>query len=423
MSRFGHNDWRSGSFESWQFRCYREPQNPDKGMFRNLEHGRIRMRDLYNERGASLVIVAVMILVLTAMSTLVLDYGMVWAGRRQAQNAADAGALAAATALAKDDSTWPAIAPVVTGAGNGVAQLTKVMGATPGTEVLAQCPVWRVAPNNINCVEVNVYRDGTHGSTTMPVFFGRLIGQTSQSIKATATAQVVAANTSGCMRPWFIPEPYTDVNKNGMYDAPPDTITPYTVDPKPGDIGKAVVFHANSTSSAYGQLDVGSGKDDVKNAIEHCVAGVTFSVGDTVKTEPGNGLGPEASGIDALLTWDSKATWDPTKMEVVGGCAPAGTCYCAEKKGDPSDCPYGGTQSPRIVQAAICSPVEIDCSGTGGKGNITITNILSFFITGYTNSKGNLDINAILIGSAGMLEAGPVPAPGNSFITVEMLIR
>ena len=50
--------------------------------------------------------VAIQILVLTALSAFVLDYGLLWLGRRQAQNAADAGALAGSIALAKDDKTW-----------------------------------------------------------------------------------------------------------------------------------------------------------------------------------------------------------------------------------------------------------------------------------------------------------------------------
>jgi len=40
---------------------------------------------------------------------------------------------------------------------------------------------------------VNVYRDGTNGSATLPVYFAPLFGVTSQAVNATATAQVFAA--------------------------------------------------------------------------------------------------------------------------------------------------------------------------------------------------------------------------------------
>ena len=47
-----------------------------------------------DDRGAVLIYVALVILVLMAFTTFVSDYGLLWVSRRQAQNAADAGALA-----------------------------------------------------------------------------------------------------------------------------------------------------------------------------------------------------------------------------------------------------------------------------------------------------------------------------------------
>ena len=57
-----------------------------------------RQRDTSHssERGAVLVHVAFAFLALLAFTTFVVDWGVFWLARRQAQNAADAGALAAA---------------------------------------------------------------------------------------------------------------------------------------------------------------------------------------------------------------------------------------------------------------------------------------------------------------------------------------
>jgi len=415
-------------------------------MFRETRSRQLCSRFVEDERGVSLIVVAVMILVLVGMCSFVLDYGLVWAARRQAQNAADAGALAGAQALAKDDSTWTAFpAPLNAAAdasANGIAQTNQVLGATPGTEALARCPAWMVAPNNVNCVEVNVYRDGSHGSTTFPVFFSRLIGQTSQSVKATATAQVMSANASGCMRPWFIPDWYQDINGNNVYDAgdiySPPGYDPHNVapNPEPG-LGAIVEFHANGGPSSYGQLDVGSGGSAIHDAIDNCYTGPPFKIGDVATTKPGGTVGPEKMGINDLLDWDPDSgvcaswsagcvRWDPVKQEIVGGCSAAGTCVCGS-----NPCPYGGTQSPRIVQAAICAPSEATCSGTiPGTNTVHITNILSFFITGCNGVLGNcngggmgLDIDARLIGSAGLLLSGGAPGPGSSFVTVQLLVR
>jgi len=61
---------------------------------------RIRAAD---ERGAVIIQVGVAILVLTAFAMFIVDYGLLWVSRQQAQNSADAGALAGATSLALDD--------------------------------------------------------------------------------------------------------------------------------------------------------------------------------------------------------------------------------------------------------------------------------------------------------------------------------
>jgi hypothetical protein len=187
----------------------------------------------------------------------------------------------------------------------------------------------------------------------------------------------------------------------------------------PRGIGSFVTFYNNGGPSSYGQLDVGSGGAAIRNAIGHC--GPPFFIGQTVATDPGAKVGPESMGMDDLLAWDPDATWDGTRKEVVGGCSSTGTCVCGS-----APCPYGGTQSPRIVQAAICSPAEASCNGTvPGKGTIYITNLLSFFITSYTRMGPNLYINAVLIGSGGLFEPGPVPSggPAAAFITVQMLVQ
>ena len=75
---------------------------------------RARERTLRSEQGAVFVQVGISLFVLMAFNVFVLDYGMMWIGRRQAQNAADAGALAGGVARAYDDFDDPP-------ASNGVA--------------------------------------------------------------------------------------------------------------------------------------------------------------------------------------------------------------------------------------------------------------------------------------------------------------
>jgi hypothetical protein len=59
----------------------------------------------YRESGQNLVVYAILMVVFVALAALVIDGGFVYAKRRSAQNAADAGALAGANALCTGNST------------------------------------------------------------------------------------------------------------------------------------------------------------------------------------------------------------------------------------------------------------------------------------------------------------------------------
>src|SRR4029078_8464192 len=65
-----------------------------------MSNARPRGVDRSGERGGALVQVTIGMLAITAFSTFVMDYGVFWVARRQAQNAADAGALAGGIAVA-----------------------------------------------------------------------------------------------------------------------------------------------------------------------------------------------------------------------------------------------------------------------------------------------------------------------------------
>ena len=62
---------------------------------------------LNSERGATLVHVAIALVSLMGIAAYAVDRGIVWISRGQAQNAADAGALAGAVARAFDDTDDP----------------------------------------------------------------------------------------------------------------------------------------------------------------------------------------------------------------------------------------------------------------------------------------------------------------------------
>src|SRR5436305_13935573 len=82
-----------------------------------------------DERGMSLVFVSVAFMALLSATTLAIDVGMFMNSRSQAQNAADAGALAGAAGLAFNNWTDRSpTGPAVRGAGN-TALANQVGGA------------------------------------------------------------------------------------------------------------------------------------------------------------------------------------------------------------------------------------------------------------------------------------------------------
>ncbi len=93
------------------------------------------------ERGAILIQVAISIMALTAFTAFVVDYGVLWVARGQAQNAADAGALAGAIALAFDDVDYPPTTTKPFNSAKLTAQCASRSAGCPTTAPFAN-PVW-----------------------------------------------------------------------------------------------------------------------------------------------------------------------------------------------------------------------------------------------------------------------------------------
>src|SRR6266513_4961135 len=93
------------------------------------------------ERGAILIQVAISIVALTAFTAFVVDYGVLWVARGQAQNAADAGALAGAIARAFDDTAEPPSTMIPFNSAMLGAQCASRSAGCPTTAPFAN-PVW-----------------------------------------------------------------------------------------------------------------------------------------------------------------------------------------------------------------------------------------------------------------------------------------
>jgi hypothetical protein len=408
-----------------------------------------------SERGAILIHVAIALVVLIAVNTFVVDYGVMWVGRRQAQNAADAGALAGAIAMAFDADGWTdrsETGPARTAA-RQMALTNFVWGEAADVDIATDVfftdqPVDRCAADpdgNTPCIRVDVYRNQERDNP-LPALFGVAAGLIAQGVRATATARVAVADASDCLKPWAIPDKWLDV-----YDTTPPTVPPltWTLDDTfetgvqkgsswipfanpdvytppsssgPGtgftvaaDLGLELTLKESRPQDAIApgwfnpvrlpRLDGPStGGDDYRENIASCT-GVPIEIGDTLESEPGNMIGPTKQGVGDLLALDPDADWDPVTKSVVDSCAQAAEPCAAH--------------SPRIVAIPVFDTAEYYAGKLNGNVVITVVNILGFFID---RMEGN-DVVGYLTEAPGLSTGSGSITPESSFLSQIQLVR
>ena len=412
-----------------------------------------------SERGAVALHVAIVMVTLIAFLTFVVDYGVMWVGRREAQNAADAGALAGAIAMAFDANGWTDRTPTGPGrtSARQMALTNAIWGVAPSVNMATDvfftgqpadmCPA--DAAGNTPCIRVDVYRTQARGNP-LPAIFGQTVGLITQDVRATATARVAIADSSDCLKPWVIPDKWIDnydvtnptetppawtpddrfeTHTGGGQPTPlpnPDVYVPpgpngagsgFTALPPPqGDLGTRITLKNGQPQDAIApgvfypvripRYDGGSqGGSDYENNLATC-AGIPIGIGDVLVSENGNMIGPTRHGVDALIALDPGARWDTSTLSVTGSCAQAAT-----------PC---GPRSPRVVAVPVYNTAVFDSTRRQGLPEFVIVNILGFFID---RMQGN-DVIGYLTEAPG-LQTGAAAAltPQSSFLSQIQLIR
>src|SRR5438874_10168839 len=161
-----------------------------------------------NERGFSLIFVSAGLAGFLAATTLAIDVGMMMMARSQAQNAADAGALAGATALVFNSFTdrssgGPAVASAVS-----TAQANPIADQPPS--VLTSDVTFPNDPSgNPTRVAVSAYRTTARGNA-IPTFLAAMFGVPTADAGASATAEASPANAETCVKPFTIPDKWIE---------------------------------------------------------------------------------------------------------------------------------------------------------------------------------------------------------------------
>ena len=144
--------------------------------------------------GQMLVIFAILLAALVAMSGLLIDGGMAWVNRRQAQNAADTGALAAATAFSSthDPVAMTDAATDIAGHNGFLVDYVDCSGASRSDGVVVSAPPTTGTHAGADgYVEVMVNRP-------MRTTFSSIVGQECWMVSARAVAAVNSSGVATC---------------------------------------------------------------------------------------------------------------------------------------------------------------------------------------------------------------------------------
>jgi Flp pilus assembly protein TadG len=363
-------------------------------------------RTLKNRGGATLAVVAVSLVALLAIMSLAIDMGMMYSARNEAQRVADAAALAGASAFCDDQ---PHLA--VSRAQEYVTQ-NYVLGDMVALDEA------EIDKDDLNeRVTVTVRRQ------QIPTWFARIFGVDEVAVAASATAVCRAAGSATCVRPWAVQDLWFDqelgrrVNPNeddvryepanNDYYAPanpsasPPTGTGYGADRN--DNGMKIALKEQKPSGSYYahpapgefllwemppdpnlEACAKKGKEDNKaytrtNSICACNSNPIY-LGQEYDMRPGDVVGPNDQGFDALIEKDRHATWDKS---LGMPCSPIYGC---------------GTASPRVVTIALMAPLPPDRLKRQEMNKVTFTNFALMFIEDFDEEGKGSDKVSVITG-------------------------
>jgi Putative Flp pilus-assembly TadE/G-like len=380
------------------------------------QHGQAPSR-----RGATLALMSVFLFGMLALAALAIDMSMLRDARGEAQRAADAIALAGASAFLEPEGV-PAQVDSARARALRFAQKNRIradsldtLGVVLTPVAVTTGPTGVVTTIETNEVTLNIIPDSQKvrawvKRAGISTFFGGMLGVPWGHVKAMATAHASSAGTGKCLKPLAIPDIFNetshacgnrpqDCNANKLWDTGEgwdfnpgqgDTYAPFnpddptntaatgygsawrnSVDGILGDQGRTITIKAQRpgeaiTSGFFYPWRIGesSGANDYKWNILNCNE-TEVSVGDSVDIEPGNMVGPTRQAFTDLINMDPGAQYNPSTNTVEGSA-------------------YGDNwrDSPRVVPLALFDP-NLIAGINGGSTPIVFSNFALFFVEGF----------------------------------------
>jgi hypothetical protein len=333
--------------------------------------------------------------------------------RSEAQNSADAGALAGAVALVFDD--YDDRSP-------GGPAVQSALAAAQANTVIRQNV--SVVPADVtfpqqDWVRVNVFRSADRGNP-LGTLVGSIFGVETADVRATATAEAAPANAQTCVKPFTIPDRWIE-RQTPPWDAD-DTFTAYPRNPSmqpdvyiPADQPGYVGYDAEADRGTRLMIRAGTGNniqpsfyfswaippDSGADWYRENIAGCNTTIigwGDLMTAEPGNMVGPTSQGVDDLIAKDPGAYWDTSANRVVSSMNP----------------------SPRIIAIPLYDPYYYDTGKQNGRNaDLKVANWLGFFVE---ERQGN-DVFGRITPISGLIDGDAGPAPAGAFPRAIRLVQ
>lgn len=382
-----------------------------------------RLRD---ERGATLVLVALGSVAFIGCAAIAIDVGMLMTAKTQGQRVADAAAHSGAVALGQLSSSPQATREAEA---RERAKETAAHNAILGDPFISldDADITFPDPHKVRVVVTRNRADGNPIGT----IFARILGFDEVDMAVDATAAVFIADGAECALPVALPDRWSE-SSTSLTDYPslddtfdpetdeddgdPDQYVPWDPDPNDPDVppnAEYTGYDENSIGDTLRLRTTGggpgdfnpswygpwrhpteggsdSGTNDFRNAVtgEICTDGRrVVRRGQDVPTEPGNFGTPTKKAFQDLINQDRTVEWDPN-------------CECVKDGGDVVE------STPRIRPVPLFDPRDIP---DPGHQPFTITNFMSVFVDRIDPSTG--DIIAILY-TFGGIESSGVPGVG-----------
>ncbi|MCI0620940.1 MAG: pilus assembly protein TadG-related protein [Acidobacteria bacterium] len=349
------------------------------------------------ERGVSLVIVAAGLTAFLGFLAIVLDLGMLYAARSDAQKAADAASLAGAKYFLDQGSLPTTLTTPMLNESKAYAKAIGAQNAIRGgnvqpSEVIINDSDIQLVSTNPHVFEVTSRVQRTGLST----YFATLFGVATVDVAATAVARASKSSASSgappnynvgaqCLKPWIL----QDVSPDG---------DPFGEE----DLGTFVYLHDDQSTngpSKWGIIapcptytpppavpcDGGNSSSVYEQNIVQCNPNTYYcSAGVTINDVPGNKVGKTQDGVRALIHQgggnQSEGTNNGQDTITWTGTGTADFDYTMTGG---SGNPIPALQGQTITQSSsiIIVPLTTDAPPSNGQLLVNITGFLKLFIT------------------------------------------